>query len=437
MRRESCWFGSLRLHELRHARGDSGHVLTPRVTKLTLVKCSEGIYGGGMNQTLHRIAVAWLLTAAVSLAWPLSALAQATVARPAPEERVLNFSNWPDYIPEGMLAEFESRTGIKVRYRTFESNEELQKQVELGTDVDDLVVPGLGYAKEQLAKGLYRSLDKSLLPNLANIDPDLLKAMEAADPGNRHLVPWAWGYNTLFLNRTQVAKALSESGGDSGKPLPFPGNEWDLVFNPAYTRKLRGCGIAMLESPSEVVPLALMYLGKRPYSQNVQDYREATTALKGVRTDVRVFSNKMVQTLSKGDLCAAIAWSGDIRTAIEILKSRGSRDVLEGVQPKRGATRFVDVLAIPKGAKHPRNAHAFINFYLEAVQAARMPNEIGYPNGNLAALPHVQPSVRRSALVFPPEAFVSALVSPDGYTPAARWAMMQTFLSFAFHLKLD
>lgn len=363
----------------------------------------------------------------------LAALAQKPPATAAPnEEKVLNFSNWPDYIPSDLLKEFEQRTGIRVQYRLYESNEELQKKVELGTEADDLVVPGIGYAKGQLSKGLYRPLDKSQLPNLRNIDPSLFTAMGLADPGNRHFVPWAWGYNTLFVNRTQVMKAL---GGQ--KSLPYPANEWELVFNPMYTHRFRDCGIAMLESPSEVIPLALMHMGKNPYSTQESDYKDAARMLKRVRPDVRIFSNTMIKVITSGKVCVALAWSGDVRTAISSLKEQGNTDVLDGLQPTRGTTRFIDVLAIPKNARHPKNAHAFINFYLEALQGARMLNEIGYPNGNVAALPHIDASVRQSPLVFPSAEFGQRLVAPDGHTVGARWAMMHAFMSFAFNLEVD
>lgn len=390
------------------------------------------------QQAIARLPV-WCM--ALVLMSPLAALAQ----KPAPvaaasEEKVLNFSNWPDYMPGDLLKEFEQKTGIRVQYRLYESNEELQKKVELGTDADDLVVPGIGYAKGQLIKGLYRPLDKSLLPNLRNVDSSLSKAMDVADPGNRHFVPWAWGYNTLFVNRTQVMKALigqKDHQGVTQKTLPYPANEWELVFNPTYTRRFRDCGIGMLESPSEVMPLALMYMGKSPYSQLESDYKEAARMLKRIRPDVRTFSNTMIKVINSGKVCVALAWSGDIRTAIETLKEQGNTDALDGLQPSRGSTRFIDVLAIPKNARHPKNAHTFINYYLDAMQGARMPNEIGYPNGNLAALPHVDESVRQSPLVFPGADFSLKLVAPDGHTMGARWAMMHAFMSFAFNLEVD
>jgi putrescine transport system substrate-binding protein len=158
------------------------------------------------------------------------------------------------------------------------------------------------------------------------------------------------------------------------------------------------------------------------------------TILKQVRGDIAAFSANMIDVLSADRTCVGVAWSGDIETAIAALREAGSKDVLLGVLPSSGTLMFVDALVIPVGAKHPRNAHAFIDFYLRAKNAARMPNEIGYPNGNLAALAFVEASIQNNPVVFPPPDAFARLVPSGGYTDQARWAMMQGYVSFAFRL---
>jgi len=358
---------------------------------------------------------------------PAQVESNAEVALVAAEERVLNFSNWTDYMPEGMLEDFERETGIKVNYRTYGSNEDLHKLVSLKADNDDLVVPSLSYGKTQLTRGYYQPLNKALLPNLKNLSPSFVKNMEPSDPGNRHFVPWAWGYTTLFVNKTRVLKSLGD--------LAYPANELDLVFNPIYTARLKSCGIAYVDSPSEIVPLAMHYLGLNPYAEDVKAYAQAIEMLKQVRNDIAVFSDKMLDVLSADRTCVGIAWSGDIQGAIAALKEAGNRETLLGVLPSAGTLMFVDALAIPVNAKHPRNAHAFIDFYLRATNSARMPNEIGYANGNEASLEFVQDNVRNNPAVFPPPEFFSKLLPSDGYSNQVRWAMMQGYVSFAFRLE--
>ncbi|MGP1680983.1 MAG: extracellular solute-binding protein [Giesbergeria sp.] len=349
------------------------------------------------------------------------------VAQVATEERVLNFSNWTDYMPPGLLEDFERETGIKVNYRTYGSNEDLQKLVSMKAASDDLVVPSLNYGKTQAERGYYQPLDKALLPNYKNLDPEFLKRMARSDPGNLYFVPWAWGHTTLFANKTQIRKALGD--------LAYPENELDLVFNPAYTHRLKACGIAYVDSPSEIVPMAMHYLGLNPYSQNVADYQKAFEMLQTVRADIGVFNANIINVLSAGKTCVAIGWSGDINSAIATLKQAGNQDELAGLLPKRGTLMFVDGLVIPVAAKHPRNAHAFIDFYLRAKNSARMSNEIGYPNGNLEALAFVKPEIKRNPMIFPPDKFFSVLVPSDGYSDKTRWVMMENYVAFAFRIK--
>jgi putrescine transport system substrate-binding protein len=274
---------------------------------------------------------------------------------------------------------------------------------------------------------MYLALNKSLLTNYKNLDPEMLKSLSEADPQNKYFVPWAAGYTTLFLNMTKVRQAL---GG-----MPLPDNEWDLVFKPEYTQRLKKCGIAFLDSPSEIIPLAMHYMGLNPYSENQADYGRATELLRPVRRDVRTFSLSMIGVMSSGSVCTAIAWAGDINTSILALREQGVKDELVGIQPKFGTLKFVDVLAIPVNALHPRNAHAFIDFYLKAANAARMPNEVGYANGNLAALEFVNADIQKNPLIYPPAKFASSMPREGGYSDKARWGMMNAYMSFAYDLK--
>ena len=135
------------------------------------------------------------------------AAASAPPAAPAPEnteEKVLNIYNWPDYVPEGMIAAFEKETGIKVNYDTFETNEALHAKLVAGNTGYDIVVPGTVFAKGQIEGGLLQPLDKAKIPNLANMDAAIMATLTKADPENKHLVPWAWGFTTVGINKTKV-----------------------------------------------------------------------------------------------------------------------------------------------------------------------------------------------------------------------------------------
>ena len=338
------------------------------------------------------------------------------------EEKVLNIYNWPDYIPEGMVAAFEKETGIKVNYDTFETNEALHAKLVAGNTGYDIVVPGTVFAKGQIEGGLLQPLDKSKIKNLANLDPALMSTMTKADPDNKFLVPWAWSFTTVGINKTKVEKAL---GG-----MPMPENAWDLVFNPKYTAKLKSCGIAYLDSPTEILPVALHYIGKDAYSNSTDDYKEASAMMAKVRKDVRLFSSTMIDDVAGGKACAVIGWAGDINIAAGRAKENGSKDVIEALLPSTGALIFIDSIALTKDAKHPSNAHAFIDFYLRAENAAQMTNEMNYNTGNKAGVDKVRPEIAGNKSIFVEAGYFSKMISPSSFTNEIRAIMSDAFLEF-------
>lgn len=338
------------------------------------------------------------------------------------EEKLLNIYNWPDYIPEGMIAAFEKESGIKVNYDTFETNEALHAKLVAGNTGYDIVVPGTVFAKPQLEGGMLQPLDKSKIPNLSNLDPAIMGTLVKADPDNKYLVPWAWGFTTVGINRTKVEKALAG--------MPLPDNAWDLVFSPKYTAKLKSCGIAYLDSPTEIMPVALHYIGRDAYSNDPADYKAAADMLGKVRMDVRLFSSTMIDDMAGGKACVAIGWSGDINIAASRAKDNGSKDVIESLLPSTGALIFFDTMAITKDAKHPNNAHAFIDFYLRAENAALMSNEMSYPTGNKAAIDKVKPEIARNKTIFVDSDYFAKMIPPSSFTNVAREAMANAYNSF-------
>jgi len=338
------------------------------------------------------------------------------------EEKVLNIYNWPDYIPEGMIAAFEKETGIKVNYDTFETNEALHAKLVAGNTGYDIVVPGTVFAKPQIEGGLLQALDKPSIPNLVNLDPAIMGVLAKADPDNKHLVPWAWGFTTVGINKTKAEKALAG--------LPMPENAWDLVFDAKYTSKLKSCGIAYLDSPAEIMPAALHYIGKDAYSNNPADYKAAAEMLAKVRKDIRLFSATMIDDLAGGKACAVIGWSGDINIAAGRAKENGSKDEIQALLPSTGALLFSDTMAITKDAKHPKNAYAFINFYLRPENAASVTNTMNYSTANQAALVQIKPEIAGNKTIFVESSYFSKMIAPSSFTNEAREAMANAYNSF-------
>jgi len=373
-----------------------------------------------MNKSLWSIALAALALSACGKKEEAPAAAAAPAA--TAEEKVLNVYNWPDYIAQDMIANFEKETGIKVNYQTFENNEALHAKLVAGNTGYDIVVPGAVFAKGQIEAGYFMKLDKAKLSNYANLDAGIMGKLATVDPGNEYLVPWAWSFTTVGINKAKVAKALGNT--------PMPENAWDLVFNPTYTAKLKSCGIAFLDSPTEVMPPALHYIGKNAYSNEAADHKAAGEMLAKVRPHIRMFSSTMIDDLAGGKACVALAWAGDINIARARAQENKSGQEIQALLPATGGLIFFDNLAIPKDAKHPNNAHAFINHFLRPEVSAALTNELGYPTANKASLANVKPELAKDPAVFPDAANMQKMVSPSAFSNAGRESLSNVYTQF-------
>ena len=351
-----------------------------------------------------------------------AAAATASAAPANAEEKVLNIYNWPDYIAKDMIANFEKDTGIKVNYQTFENNEALNAKLVAGNTGYDIVVPGAVFAKGQIEAGLLQKLDKSKIPNTSNLDGEIMGKLTTVDPGNAYLIPWAWSFTTVGINKAKVAKALGST--------PMPENAWDLVFNPTYTAKLKSCGIAYLDSPTEVIPPALHYIGKNAYSNDAADHKAAGDMLAKVRKDIRLFSSTMIDDLAGGKACVALGWAGDINIAKGRAVENKSGVEIEALVPKTGGLIFFDNLAITKDAKHPGNAATFINYFLQPDVSAALTNELGYATANKASVAKVTPEVVANKSVFLEPAALATMVPPSSFNNAARESLSNIYTAF-------
>ena len=360
--------------------------------------------------------------AAASAASPAVAEPAAAPVAANDEEKVLNIYNWADYVPADLVANFEKETGIKVNYQTFENNEGLHAKLVAGNSGFDLVVPGAVFAKSQIDGGLLMNLDKARIPNLGNLDPAIMSKLDSVDAGNEYLVPWAWSYTTVGINKAKVEKALGST--------PMPDNAWDLVFNPEYTSKLKSCGIAYLDSPTEIIPPAMHYLGKNAYSNDAVDHKAAGEMLAKVRPHIRMFTSTMIDDLAGGKACVALGWAGDMNIARSRALENQSGNVIEVLLPKTGGLIFFDSLAIPKDAPHPKNAAAFIDYYLRPEVSATLTNELSYATANKASLEKVTPEIAQNKTVFVDAETMAKMVSPSSFSNEARESMSNVYTQF-------
>ncbi|MDQ2927504.1 MAG: polyamine ABC transporter substrate-binding protein [Pseudomonadota bacterium] len=343
----------------------------------------------------------------------------------AADAKVLNIYNWSDYIADDTIKNFEKETGIKVNYDNYDTNEVLQAKLMAGNTGYDIVVPSSHFAKLQIEGGLLQKLDRSKLSNWGNLDPTLLKQLSSVDPGNQYLVDWLWGYVTVGINIPKVKAALGA--------MPMPDNAWSLIFDPKYASKLKSCGINFLDSASEVLPVAMLYVGKPPYSSNAADYDAAAKMLHAVRPYVTRFSSSgYINDLAGGTLCAVMGYSGDINISrARALDANPKQSAaIEALIPKGGATLFFDTMAIPKDAKNVANAHLFINYILRPEVAAALTNKVFYANPNAASLKFVKKDVAENKTIFLSAEDKARMTPPNAVPQAIRRVQTRIFTNF-------
>jgi putrescine transport system substrate-binding protein len=368
-----------------------------------------------MRSTIQTAAIALLATllgagcgkqAPTPAATPAPTPATPAASAPPPasnEEKVLNVYNWSDYIDPKVIEDFQKETGIKVRYDVFDSNEVLETKLLTGNSGYDVVVPSAYFLERQIKAGVFRKLDKSKLPNLANLDPDIMQRAAGHDPGNQYGVVYMWGTTGIGYDETKVKAIMPNAPVDS----------WNLIFDPAVLSKFKACGVSVLEDPTDMVATALLFLGKDPNSQSEADLKLAEAKLLAIRPYIRyISSSQYIDGLANGDICIAVGYSGDMLQARDRATEAGKPVKIKYSIPKEGALMWFDTLAIPADAKHPDNAHLFIDYLMRPEVAAANSNTVKYANANAKATALVSEELRNDPGTYP-TAEVKARLKPN------------------------
>jgi putrescine transport system substrate-binding protein len=304
--------------------------------------------------------------------------------------RVVNLYIWSDYLAPTTLPRFEKQTRIKVNAAYYDTNETLDAKLLAGSGGYDVVVPTASYFERQIKAGMYLPLDKSKLPNLKNMDPQLMAKVAIHDPDNAHGIIYLWGTNGIGYNEKKVKELLPDAPLDS----------WRMVFDPLVASKVAKCGISVLNSPAEMMRAVFSYLGKDPNSQKPEDLAQGEAVLLKIRPYIRsINSSEYIEALANGDLCVAVGYNGDVLQARD-----RAQDANKGVEikysiPKEGTILWFDMMAIPKNAPHPESAYAFINFVMTPEVIGEISNFKGYANANVAAQPLA--SVKNDPAIYP------------------------------------
>jgi putrescine transport system substrate-binding protein len=336
------------------------------------------------------------------------------------QARTVNIYNWSDYVAPGVIEAFTRETGIAVKYDTFDSNDTLETKLLAGKSGYDVVVPTAYFLERQIKAGVFQKLDKSKLSNLGNVWPEIALRLAAYDPGNQYAVNYMWGTTGIGYN-VKTARDILKPDGPIGALMA----SWDIAFKPENLAKFKDCGVHMLDSPDDIMPAALNYLGLDPNSKNADDLEKAADLLIKIRPSVRKFhSSEYLNALASGEICLVVGWSGDIKQAQKrAAEAKGGVEVGYAI-PKGGAQMWFDNFAVPKDAPHPAEAHAFIDYMLRLEVAAKNSNFLGYANGNIASQKLIDKAVLEDRTVYPDAATMRTL-----YTISARDQRTQRLLN--------
>jgi putrescine transport system substrate-binding protein len=328
------------------------------------------------------------------------------------EQRTVNFYNWSNYMAPGVLEDFTKETGIKVVYDTFDANETLETRLLAGKSGYDVVVPTAYFLQRQITANVFRKLDKSRLPNLANAWPVVTKQLAIYDPGNQYGANYMWGTTGIGYSVKAVQKILgSDAKIDS----------WDVVFKPENLAKFKDCGIHMLDSADDIFPAALSYLGIDPNSTRPADLEKAADLIIKIRPYVRKFhSSEYLSALATGEICFVVGWSGDIMQARSRAAEARSDIEIGYAIPREGAQMFFDNLAIPADAKNVTEAHALIDYLYRPEVAAKNSDFLSYANGNLASQKLVDPKILNDRNIYPDDATLRKLFLITARDPATQ-----------------
>jgi putrescine transport system substrate-binding protein len=309
----------------------------------------------------------------------------------AQDQEVLHVYNWSDYIEPALLKEFEQEFGIKVIYDTYSSSELVDTKLLTGSSGYDVVVHSVTFSEPLQSIGVYQAVDYDRLQNWHHIDADLVALIEERY-GKFGGVPYMWGTTGFAYNRDMVLERMPDAPVDSAA----------MLFDPKIVSRFADCGVSLLDDPTGVLSMAMLYLGYPPNSVEKHHLDEVEDLLRQVRPYYKYFSNgKMLLDLPSKEVCIAMSWSGDYSVAATRAAEAGVDIDLAYTVPIEGAMDWFDVFYIPADAPHVDNAHIFLDYMLRPEVIARATNFVGYANVNRSATALVDPAIAQDPAIYP------------------------------------
>ena len=338
----------------------------------------------------------------------------------------VNIYNWSDYVAEDTVANFQTRSGLRVNYDVYANNETLVEKLAVSPNAYDLIFPSARpLADVMVKKGQLLTLDKQKLPNLRHLDPGILAELAAIDPGNQHLVPYMWGTTGIGMNTEKVRAALGANAAL---------DTWGLVFDPATASRLSACGIGILDDNLETTSALQLWQGRSVNERSPKTDDANKRVLLAIRPHIRKVtgSSELIKDLASGDLCLVLGFSGDVLQAKALAEENAKGVEIRYVIPREGAVRWIDVMAIPKQARNVDNAHRFIDYLLDPKVIADITNVVNYANANAASTPLIDAAVSGDPGIYPPKTVRAKLQGIDALSASDAERGEQTWHAFVF-----
>jgi spermidine/putrescine transport system substrate-binding protein len=315
--------------------------------------------------------------------------AQQDEARTTPGrgERVLHLFNWNNYIAPETVRHFEKFCNCKLSQDYYSDNEEMLAKLAAGATGYDLIVPTGNAMDTLIRQGVLNPLDKSLLPNLKNINPAYLDTI--FDPGNKYSVPYAYTLTLIGFNKEKIEE------------LGLPTDTWAVIFEPKYLEKLKG-RVTVLDSQRELMAAALKYLGYSVNDTDEEHWKQAAELIVRAKPYWAAFSNtSYIKELAVGNLWVAHGYSNDMFQAALDAKTTARGFTIGYSTPREGAVLALDSMVLHRSGNRPDLAHQFVNFMLDGKNAAELTNLIGSGNPNMDAMQYIRPEIAKNKAIFP------------------------------------
>ena len=338
-------------------------------------------------------------------------------------EGTLNVYNWAEYIGEETIANFEKEFNIDVTYDNYDSVETVDAKLLAGNTGYDVVSHSSTNIARLIPTGVIKQLDVSKLPNFSHMSKEVMSQIATNwDPNNDHIVPYMWGTHGVTYNKELILSIFPDA----------PIGSMDLIFEPENMEKLAECGVAFLDSPTDILPMALAHLGLDPSSNNAKDYKAVGKMLAKIRPYIKTFDNYAYQRMVEKEFCLAVTWGPDGLLATSTAEEAGTGVILDFFLPagQGKAQLWVDGWIIPSDAANIENAHLFLNYMMRPEVAAEDSNYTWYATANESAKPLIDPAVTGSQASYPLPEDVAKMYTMRVLPPKVQRVRTRTWTNF-------